>query len=404
MKLTLFGAGKIGRSFIAPVFAAGGYAVTFVDVDRRIVNEINNRREYQVVLLAPDGSCTTRNVSGVDALDASDRTAVGRSVAGADLVATAVGVLGFPTVCGLIATGVELRGRERPGEPLDVILAENIPGAAAMASELIQAESPSVSDRIGLVETSIGKMVPIMPARVAREDPLLVHAEPYNTLIVDKRGFRGEVPAVADLLAVDNIRAYVHRKLYVHNLGHAAVAYLGYAADPATRTIAEAVERPDVRKAARGAMLQSVRGLCAEYPDVFDTRTLEEHVADLLRRFNNRALGDTVFRVGQDLSRKLGPGDRVVGALDLLARHNLPLDSISAVYAAALGFAARDEDGNEFAGDALCRAEYRRTGLNEFMSSVSGLHGHTDTERRIMTSIEAAFRGRPNAVPDQARR
>ena len=44
---------------------------------------------------------------------------------------------------------------------------------------------------------------------------------------------------------------------------------------------------------------------------------LEAHTHDLLRRFTNRALGDTIFRLGRDPLRKLAPKDRLVGAARL---------------------------------------------------------------------------------------
>ena len=45
---------------------------------------------------------------------------------------------------------------------------------------------------VGLIETSIGKMVPIMTTAEQMKDPLVVYAEPYNTLILDGKGFRDQ--------------------------------------------------------------------------------------------------------------------------------------------------------------------------------------------------------------------
>jgi mannitol-1-phosphate 5-dehydrogenase len=53
---------------------------------------------------------------------------------------------------------------------------------------------------VGLVETSIGKMVPIMPQDIQDKDCLLVFAEPYNTLILDKKAFKIRFPMSMDWL------------------------------------------------------------------------------------------------------------------------------------------------------------------------------------------------------------
>ena len=51
-----------------------------------------------------------------------------------------------------------------------------------------------LNDMAGLIETSIGKMVPIMPDEVRRRNPLVVYAEAYNTLICDGKAFRKPIP------------------------------------------------------------------------------------------------------------------------------------------------------------------------------------------------------------------
>lgn len=87
-----------------------------------------------------------------------------------------------------------------------------------------------------------------------REDPLWVFAEAYNTLILDARAFRNPIPQVSGLSPQQNMAAYVDRKLFVHNLGHAAAAYFGYRHDPSLTYLWQAVAVPEVRAAAEAAM------------------------------------------------------------------------------------------------------------------------------------------------------
>jgi len=49
-KLVLFGAGKIGRSFIAQLFCRSGYETVFVDINKDIINELNRRKRYHVLV------------------------------------------------------------------------------------------------------------------------------------------------------------------------------------------------------------------------------------------------------------------------------------------------------------------------------------------------------------------
>ncbi len=390
-RLVLFGAGNIGRSFIGQIFARGGYEVVFVDIDARLVRELNRRGRYEVIIAHPDGRESTLPVEGVRAVDANDREAVEHELVDASIAATAVGAAALSPVAGLIRAGVERRRRERPGSPLDVILAENVHDAAAIVERTLAGGSDGAANRstVGLVETSIGKMVPIVPPEIAARDPLLVYAEPYNTLIVDARGFRGSVPQLHDLHPVDDIRAYVDRKLYLHNLGHAAVAYEGFRYAPGISLIAEAVELAPVRSATHAAMTESLAALAAAHPGAFDRTALEENRDDLLARFANRALGDTLYRVGRDLPRKLGRDDRVVGAMRLAAAHDLPFDAIAGVYRAALGFAATDPTGEPYPADLTVVELAREHGPAAVLRQVSGLDDSDAVDARVAERVLA---------------
>lgn len=65
---------------------------------------------------------------------------------------------------------------------------------------------------------------------------------------------------------------------------------------------------------------------------------LNDHVEDLVYRFANKQLGDTVKRVGNDLNRKLNPNDRLVGALNLCKKQGIEPKYICLAIAAALCF------------------------------------------------------------------
>lgn len=107
--------------------------------------------------------------------------------------------------------------REKFGDwPLDVILAENMRNAdeyfimhlmPLLPEDFLSALLP------GMVETSIGKMVPIMTQKDIDQDPLQVFAEPYNDLIVSGPGFKNPLPAINNLLPKKNIKAWVDRIL-----------------------------------------------------------------------------------------------------------------------------------------------------------------------------------------------
>ena len=353
--LVQFGAGNIGRSFIGRVFGTNGYEAVFVDINNTVIDTLNREGRYTIVIKknnVPDKIVEVPNVRGINSQDVE---AVKKIIREADIIATSVGKNVLPIIAGPIAAGLTGRQNKHPGKPVNIILAENLHNGAEFFRNALKPHLPEsfpLKDYVGIIETSIGKMVPIMPMEVIKENPTIVYSEEYNNLIMDKKAFLGEVPNIPEIMAVDNIAAYVDRKLCIHNLGHAAVSYLGNLSVPKAVYLYEILANPEIFSCVRFAMMQSAEALLKEYPGVFTKESLVNHIDDLLERFRNRALGDTIFREGRDLPRKLFRDDRVLGAARLCIKHHLPYDAIIDVFLAGIRFQAKDESGSLFTEDA----------------------------------------------------
>lgn len=391
-KLVLFGAGKIGRSFIGQLFATSGFEVVFVDISESVISELNRLNEYKVVIKSsqPDEIIKVGNVRGVLGGEVDKVT---EEISDCDIAAISVGQKGLPQVIDALAKGLILRQRRFGRKPLDIILAENMHNADKYVKDILNSiigRDYPVDALVGLIETSIGKMVPIMPKDEQEKDVLLVYAEPYNTLILDKRAFKNPIPDVKGLAPKDNMKAWVDRKSHIHNLGHAAAAYAGFLADPSLQYLADILKIHSVKIFTRSAMLQSADVLMRKYPGEFTHPELTNHIDDLLNRFENRALGDTVFRVGCDLSRKLHRDDRILSPLIDGIQAKSPVDKIIMTFVYGLCFRAKDEKGNMFPGDVVFSKILNNNGLSYVLTDLCGLSPTED--RKTINRILSTYR------------
>ncbi|MBE9510896.1 MAG: mannitol dehydrogenase, partial [Bacteroidetes bacterium] len=65
-KILIFGAGKIGRSFIGQLFGCGGYEVVFIDISKSIIYALNHQRKYPVFIKdVKENIIWVNNVRGV---------------------------------------------------------------------------------------------------------------------------------------------------------------------------------------------------------------------------------------------------------------------------------------------------------------------------------------------------
>ena len=373
-KIVIFGAGKIGRSFIGQLFSRSGYEVVFIDVNNQLINALNRKGSYNVIIKS-DKSEEVITIANIRGVELGERETVLNEIATAGVVALSVGQQGLPAALPLISDALLKRCAWFGESPLDFIICENMRNADQYIFSELGKHLPAgypLSKLAGLVETSIGKMVPIMTKKDLDEDPLQVFAEQYNTLIVSRQGFRNPIPLVMNLEPKDNMKAWVDRKLFIHNLGHVTSAYLGYQRHPNTVFIYEVLDNPEILALTRQTMLQSAELLIDMYPEEFSIDQLTLHIDDLLKRFRNRALGDTVFRVGCDLYRKLGPEDRLVAPIRAALKLHKPYDLIISALKAALNFNATDENGQFFSSDKSFFRE-AESGLNHILVSVCHL-------------------------------
>lgn len=379
-----WGAGNIGRSFIGQVFAQNGYSVTFIDINESLIEVLNTEHSYNVHTVSGEDEMIL-TVDGISAINATDQRAVNETITQASLMGVSVGKNVWPHIASSLSQAILARYKIRPQEPLDIILAENIHHASHFVSSLLTTYLPQdfpLHSYVGLIETSIGKMVPIQEGDALGS----VRAEPYDELIVDKDGFLQDIPKVKQLHPVSPIGAYVDRKLFIHNLGHATAAYLGYKANPEALYISEVLEDSLVRSTVRETMMQSSAVLLQLYPGVFTKSLLTEHIDDLIHRFMNKALKDTVFRVGRDLKRKLRYDDRFMGIIIEAQRLQQPWDLIGKAYLSALSFYAEDSNNEQMQSDKECLEHIQHMNLKETLYYVSDWE-HSHLDQGLFTSI-----------------
>ncbi len=309
----MYGGGNIGRGFIGWLLSASGYEVTFVDVAEPVVNTLNEKHCYPVRIIASNGH-EDINVTNVRAVNGNNGEAVAEAIANADIMATAVGVNVLKFIIGNIVAGIRKR-MELGNGPLNILICENLMDANKVIEGMLKAhlnpeEIAWFDENIGLVEASIGRMVPVQTEEMKDGDPMRVCVESYGFLPVDKDAFKGEIPEIKNMVPFAPFDFYLKRKLYIHNMGHATCAYLGDLLG--LEYIYQSIDRDEVYIIVRNAMQESAQALSKKYG--VNLADIQNHITDLLYRFTNAALRDTCKRVGGDPKRKLSPQDRLIGS------------------------------------------------------------------------------------------
>ena len=195
----IIGAGSIGRGFLGQILTEGGYAVTFLDVNSELVEQLNRRGSYPLEIVSTN-RIERRFIGPVCAVNGNDREASARAIADCDLCVTCVGAKAIPYIIPNLAAGVKLRFADG-GTALNLLICENLMDADVYIRSLLETHlTVEELDTVGLVETSVGRMVPLPDKNAA--DPLLVRAEAYPVLPYDRDACIGELPKAQGLIPV----------------------------------------------------------------------------------------------------------------------------------------------------------------------------------------------------------
>ncbi|CAK5283321.1 unnamed protein product [Mycena citricolor] len=381
-----FGAGNIGRGFIAPLLYSSGYHVVFADVDKKLIDTINDKRSYGVHILdtnLDDGEKVEEvgHVKGV--LSNTDDILRELLHPKLRLITTAVGLPILDKVAPTLAKGFsERRAKGVPGT-INVIACENTIGGTAQLAEKIRNHLDAedldfLAQHVGFSNCSVDRIVPPFdPDEHDGASKLNVGVEEFFEWVVEGPALHGGKlePPVEGMTLTENLKPYNERKLFTLNAGHAITAYLGFL--KGLPTIDASISDPAIRDVVSAALRDEAgAALCKRHG--FEPAQHAEYVEKIISRFSNAAVKDDVARVGRQPLRKLGREDRLVGPTRLCSEYGIPAPNLAKGIAAALLYENKDDEQS---------IEMRKTlsekGLDEYVTELTGFKQGHDAHKLI---------------------
>ncbi|MFE0505867.1 mannitol-1-phosphate 5-dehydrogenase [Peribacillus butanolivorans] len=368
-----FGAGNIGRGFIGALFSQSGYHVTFVDIADKIIDQLNDKKQYQVKLATDQQeSVTVENVSGLNSLKQEEE--IIKAIKEATYLTTAIGPNILPHIAPLIAKGLTSRVKETD-EKLYVIACENQISATDLLEGYIlenldQDTKANLADKVSFFNSAVDRIVPIQN----NEGSLDVLVEPYYEWVVETNE---NIPAVEGMTIVKALAPFIERKLFTVNTGHAVIAYLGYLKDNKL-TIDQSLEDEGIVKQVKKTLDETGAYLIKEYQLNPDEH--QQYINKIINRFKNSYLNDSVNRVGRSPLRKLGPNDRLVRPAVEAKKAGLSYTHLAKAIAAALLFNYNEDE------EALrLQAMVKENGVPSVLKEVSGLDENSEITKEVVS-------------------
>ena len=247
MKNLHFGAGNIGRGFIGELLNKSGYHITFVDINKDVVNELKRCDTYTIRILY--GNIEEVEINNFDALNiAEEKEQLYTAIGEVELITTSIGPNILPIIAKDIAEGLKLKVVNNNTKLLDIIACENmISGSEFLKTEvfkhLSEQEQDFVNKYVGFPNSAVDRIVPAQK----HEDVLLVEVEKFCEWVIEEDKIKVESNRnIEQVHYVEDLNPFIERKLFTVNTGYAAISYI--ANYLGIELVSDGAKHADVRK------------------------------------------------------------------------------------------------------------------------------------------------------------
>ena len=294
MKLAIhFGAGNIGRGFIAPVLQENNYEVVFVDVNKDLIEQINLLQGYKVrsISLNASSDIYVKNISGL-LLD--DEEFLKEKLAKADLITTSVGPKFVKDIFNLVSS--------TKTEKIQTFIAfENMYRASTSNS------TESGLSKLVLIDAVVDKIVP--PQNITSLDVIV---EEYGSIILDNN-VNTKPLNESKIVSYSNYEHEFYKKLWLLNGLHLKLAYFGLSRN--IKYIHEILSNQEGLDFAERA-IDSLSKAYSLFSN--STEDLKDFKQTILNRFSMPEIQDEVTRIARNPQIKFSKDERFERPLRLL--------------------------------------------------------------------------------------
>ncbi len=338
MEAIHFGAGNIGRGFIGILLKNSNYDITFVDLNKEIIDSLKTDGKYTIYYMDEEGSSDT--VSGVKGLHAHyDQQLVIESLVNCDLITTSLGQDNLKYIAQNIIEAIKLRYQKSSEKKLDIIACENGLKVSSFFKQLIYekltTELQQYADKyIGFVDCTVDRIVP----NQVNDNVCDVRVEPGFEWVLSQPQVKVN-NNIHDAQYTDDLAYYNKRKLLTVNLTHSLIGYIGYALG--NTYVHETIADVEVEKFVLSVLEDIRNALVIEFgvePSVQDQYALKT-----IGRFKNDKIVDELTRVARNPMTKLGNNERYISPLCTLIENNVDCFNLCTAIAYALAYSNPEE-------------------------------------------------------------
>lgn len=312
MKITIIGAGKTGRGFLARLFKDND--ITFIDKDNRLIDRLNEKKTINISYFGE--KTPSVSIFGFKAFTW-------------DKIDKITDELIFVSVGGRNLADVGEKLKTRINGKTKIIVCEN---ASSPAKTLQNAIGAINGDYVKIAESTVF-------CTTIENGDVDISSEKYPYLQYDSDAFCGEEISLDRLKPIKNFGNFLTRKLYTYNSASCIIAYLGY--KKGYTVYSDAANDPEILKKLDKNYEIINECMCREYG--YDAEDQKEFAYLSRVKFTDKTIADTVSRNAREPQRKITRYERVTGPLFLETKYGKDTSVLEETLAAMLNYTPENE-------------------------------------------------------------
>ena len=158
-KAVIFGSGKIARGFIAQLLYRSGYHITFAEINKELVQKLNEAGRYYVNVMGHEEE--SEWISQYHCLSLDEIQGIADALSEADIAFTSVGGKNLLSLSAVIADAFQMAEKKQPGHVWNIVTCENWKNPALQLQSAIMQRlegtdaAKSFEEHVGVTEAVI---------------------------------------------------------------------------------------------------------------------------------------------------------------------------------------------------------------------------------------------------------
>jgi len=305
-RIIIYGAGAIGRGFLAPIFYDLSYEIFFVDKDPILINELKTRNQYKTAFVK-DHKYHIKKVKYSGAFFPGEEDKLINKV---DFVFSCVGPRNIAEFAKKLKNAKTIISFENESESVDNL----------------KKLSGNKNCYFGIPDVITSNSC---CPELRKIDSLCLISE-SGEIAVEKGNFK--LPKQIHVYSKENLEKYWHCKFYLHNTPHATAAFLGKLFS--CKYLHESMKIQEIEQTVKSVM-ESMKN-AMKIKNLAESDFIDFYAEKEIERFKDELLFDPISRVGRDPLRKLRQHDRLIKCARFIEETNQDLSGICLVIRAAV--------------------------------------------------------------------